>query len=105
MPLIRFADDGPRGTAIGFVLSPERLITVRFAPSRIFDTYAEQVPRGSAAHDTGAHVFVGFMLCVALLRQQEREGLMASRVEFGAIEPSVSSSVPVEQNTSFQAVI
>jgi magnesium transporter len=61
MQLIKFADDGPRGVPAGFVLSPERLITVRFAPSRVFDTYAEQMPRGGAAHDTGAHVFVGLM--------------------------------------------
>src|SRR5258707_554018 len=48
---------------------------------------------------------LGFMLCLVLFRQQERKGLMASRVELGAIESSVSSSIPVAQNASFQAVI
>src|ERR1700712_3130564 len=32
MPLIQFAEDGPRGVSAGFVLSPHRLITIRFAP-------------------------------------------------------------------------
>jgi len=61
MPLIRLADDGPRTTSAGFVVSPERLISVRFAPSRIFDAYAEHLPRGSASHEVGAHIFVGLL--------------------------------------------
>ncbi len=61
MPLIAFDDDGPRGVSAGFVLSQERLITVRFAPNRIFDAYIDQMPRGPAAPETGAHVFVGLM--------------------------------------------
>jgi len=61
MPLIRPADDGPRGVSAGFILSREQLISVRFAPNRVFDTYAEQLPRGSDSCDTGAHLFVGLM--------------------------------------------
>jgi magnesium transporter len=61
MPLVRFAEDGPRGISAGFVLSPERLITVRFASNRIFDAYAEHMPRGSIPHETGAHIFIGLM--------------------------------------------
>jgi magnesium transporter len=61
MPLVRLSDQGPRGVSAGFVLMPERLVTIRFAPNRIFDTYAEQLPRGAGGHDTGAHIFVGLM--------------------------------------------
>jgi magnesium transporter len=61
MPLITFANDGPRGVSVGFVVTAERLVTIRFAASRIFDHYADQLPRGAADHDTGAHVFVGLM--------------------------------------------
>ncbi|MEA2740437.1 MAG: magnesium transporter [Acetobacteraceae bacterium] len=61
MPLIQFAEDGPRGVSAGFVLCPERLITVRFAPSRIFDSGAEHLPRGSDVHATGPHIFVSVM--------------------------------------------
>ncbi len=61
MPLIRFDDDGPRSVSAGFVLSPDRLITVRFAPSRIFDSYADHLPRGGAIVEAGPHIFVGLM--------------------------------------------
>jgi magnesium transporter len=61
MPLIRLADDGPRTTSAGFVVSPERLISVRFAPSRIFDSYAEHMPRGETSHEVGAHIFIGLL--------------------------------------------
>ncbi len=61
MPLIGVDDDGPRGSSAGFVLSPERLITVRFAPSRVFDAYAEHLPRGETRHETSAHIMVGLL--------------------------------------------
>ncbi len=62
MPLVKLSDDdGPRGVSAGFILSQERLVTIRFAASRIFQTYADQLPGGSNASDTGAHVFVGLM--------------------------------------------
>jgi magnesium transporter len=61
MPLVKLSDDGPRSVSAGFILTQERLVTIRFAANRIFETYASQLPRGSNAHDTGAHVFVGLM--------------------------------------------
>ena len=43
-PLVRRSDEGvPPVTPIGFVLSPDRLITIRFAPFQIFDTVAKRV--------------------------------------------------------------
>jgi len=64
MPLISMHEDGPRGSSAGFVLSPERLITVRFAPSHVFDAYAEHLPRGEIGHETGAHIMVGLLEAV-----------------------------------------
>src|SRR6201994_2859093 len=64
MPLIAFSEEGPRGVSAGFVLSPERLLTVRFAASRIFDTFVDQLANGTTPHDTGAHVFVGLLEAV-----------------------------------------
>jgi magnesium transporter len=61
MPLIRLSNDGPRGVSAGFILAPDRLVTVRFAPNSIFETYAEHLPRGSDAPSTGAHLFVGLL--------------------------------------------
>ncbi len=61
MPLMRMGDLGRRGIAAGYVLSPDRLLTVRFAPSRIFDSYADHLPRGENRHATAAHIFVGLL--------------------------------------------
>jgi magnesium transporter len=61
MPLIRLAGDRARTVSVGFVLCPERLLTVRFSPSRIFETYAESLPRGSGPHEAGAHIFIGLL--------------------------------------------
>ena len=60
MPLIT-TEGGPRTVSAGFVLSPERLITVRFAASQVFDAYAAQMPTGDVARDSGAHVLVGLL--------------------------------------------
>ncbi len=64
MPLISMHEDGPRDASAGFVLSRERLITVRFAPSRVFEAYAEHLPHGEARHETGAHIMVGLLEAV-----------------------------------------
>lgn len=61
MPLVRFAEDGLRSVSAGFVLCPDRLITVRFAPNRTFDNYLENIPTGSASPGSGAHIFVDLM--------------------------------------------
>ena len=61
MSLLSLSGDGPRGAAVGFVLAPERLITVRFAASRVFGAYAVNPPRGANQQAAGAHVFVGLL--------------------------------------------
>ena len=60
MPLITMAD-GPRVVSAGFVLSQERLITVRFAVSVVFDAFAKRLPDGQEPHDSGAHVMLGLL--------------------------------------------
>ena len=59
MPLVSRPETEPRSVSIGFVLTPDRLITVRFAPSRVFDHFMEQTDegRGTAA----AHILVGLL--------------------------------------------
>ena len=61
MPLVQVADDGAGSVSAGFVLCPDRLITVRFAPSRIIDTYSQRMPRGAGSPESGAHIFVELM--------------------------------------------
>jgi magnesium transporter len=64
MPLVSINGDRPHNASVGFILSPERLITVRFAASRTFDAYATQPPRGQGHHAASAHIFVGLMEAV-----------------------------------------
>jgi magnesium transporter len=61
MPLILRSEDGPRGVPAAFVLSPQQLLTVRFAPSPVFDAFASRAPRGEDAHPGSAHVLVGLL--------------------------------------------
>ena len=58
MPLVTRPETEPRSVSVGFVLSPDRLITVRFAPSRLFDRFMEQ--RGTPAR-SGAHVLAALL--------------------------------------------
>ena len=49
MPMVTVTDMA-RIVPAGFVLSPERLVTVRFAPSKVFDAFSANCPTGGAAH-------------------------------------------------------
>ena len=60
MPLVSRPETEPRSVSVGFVLSPERLITVRFAPSRLFDHFMERESRGRRARSS-AHILVGLL--------------------------------------------
>ena len=61
MPLIARSEDGARGVAAGFVLSPDRLMTVRFAPNLIFDTFISHMPRGDTPTASSAHILVNLL--------------------------------------------
>lgn len=61
MPLILRSEHGPLGVPAAFVLSPERLLTVRFAPSQVFDAFASHMPRGEDIHPGSAHILIGLM--------------------------------------------
>jgi magnesium transporter len=63
MPLISMTD-GPRAVSAGFVLSPQRLLTVRFATSLVFDAFTKRMPDGEEPHETGAHVLFGLLAAI-----------------------------------------
>jgi len=73
MPLITMAD-GPRVVSAGFVLSPERLLTVRFAPSVVFDAFIARTDRPAG---TGAHVLIGILGAIVDRQADEMERLHA----------------------------
>jgi magnesium transporter len=60
MPLITMTD-GPRVVSAGFVLSPERLVTVRFADSVVFDAYTSRLTTDDAPHEGSADVLTGLL--------------------------------------------
>jgi magnesium transporter len=58
LPLVTRPENDPRSVPVGFVLSQNRLITVRFAPSMVFDRFMEQPPAGMRG---GVHILVGLL--------------------------------------------
>ncbi len=61
MPLVSRLDGEPRPVPGGFVLSRERLITIRFDVGRVFDSFAEREVQAGSPERTGAHIFVGLL--------------------------------------------
>lgn len=76
MPLVAMTD-GPRAVSAGFVLSPERLVTVRFAASVVFDAYASRLPKGDEPHDSGAHVLIGLLAAIVDRQADAMERIQA----------------------------
>ena len=64
LQLISMRNGGARGVSAGFVLSPERLITVRFAPSAIFDHFRDHAAGEASENDSAAHILVGLLEAV-----------------------------------------
>ena len=76
MPMLSMAD-GPHGVAVGFILSPDRLITVRFAQSQSFENFATQLPRGESASPDAVHIFVGLLEAIIDRQADALEGIRA----------------------------
>jgi magnesium transporter len=85
MPTITL-EDGPRVVSAGFVLSPERLITVRFAASQVIDLYASRLPEGTVPRDSGAHVLIGLLGAIVDRRADAMERI---RADFDSISHRV----------------
>lgn len=59
VPMVLVRDRARTRTAsVGFALSRDRLLTVRYAPSRSFDMVHERAPRFADGQQTGGHVMV-----------------------------------------------
>ncbi|MGE4047416.1 MAG: magnesium transporter CorA family protein [Acetobacteraceae bacterium] len=81
MPMISMTDP-PRAVSVGFILSPERLITIRFADSRTFDAYAQQFSRGETPNHASSHIFVGLMEAIV---DRQADALENVRADLEAI--------------------
>ena len=55
LPLVSRLDGDPQPVPGGFVLSQQRVITIRFAASSVFDSFAEREMQAGTPDRTGAH--------------------------------------------------
>jgi magnesium transporter len=88
MPIVtRSLADGLHGSACAFVLAPDRLVTIRFASSLVFDHFAEQIHEtGDDAPEHGAYLFVGLMEAIV---DKQADALEAIRTELDTLSRKV----------------
>ncbi len=86
MPLINMAEGGATGVAVGFVLAEDRLITIRFAPSRIFDLFVERLLKGESQPVSAAHIFLGLLEAII---DRQADGLEYVRDELEKISHAI----------------
>jgi magnesium transporter len=86
MPLVSRPDNEPRSISLGFVLSPERLITVRFAPSRVIDHFMQQP---GAPVRSSSHVMVGLLEAIV---DRQADGLEEVKAVLETISHQIFSA-------------
>ena len=82
LPVISQPETEPRAISVGFVLSPDRFITQRFAPSRLFDRFIATLPDDRGAAHGSAHVFVALLEAIV---DRQADALEAVRSELETI--------------------
>ena len=110
-PLVFRAESGePRATPVGFVLTPDLLITVRFEPLTAFATFTERATRPKGVHASSAGAFVG--LAEAMVDRMadvlERVGAELDEVShriFRAEGPSGRRRRPARQDAVLHEVL
>ena len=79
-------DDGPHVVAAGFVLSRERLLSVRFATNPVFDAYTSRLSTQDTSHESGAHILVGLLGAII---DRQADAMEQIRAEFDKISHRV----------------
>lgn len=82
MPLISGIDTAPKPLPGGFVLSPDRLITIRFAPIPLFDRFATRQLAAPLPKPGTAHLLVGLLEAIV---DRHADVLEQARGELDAI--------------------
>ncbi len=91
-PSVMRDERGPRVTPVGYVLTRDRLLTVRFAPLPAFEAFSRDCARagaGTGAERSSADLFLGLLEAVVdriadVLERESDELDAASRSVFGA---------------------
>jgi magnesium transporter len=86
LPLVSRLDEAPRTVPAGFVLSRERLLTIRFAASRLFDAFAERQLRAETAERSGAHILVGLLEAIV---DRQADALEQAKTDLDAISQRI----------------
>jgi magnesium transporter len=90
MPIVtRAPHEGMQGSSCAFVLAPDRLVTIRFAPSLVFDKFPEQpheVGADEAGSKHGAYLFVGLLEAIV---DKQADALEAIRNELDGLSRKV----------------
>ncbi len=92
MPLVSHLDAEPRPLPGGFVLARDRLITICFAPSRLFDAFAERETASTTPHRTSAHLFVGLLEAIV---DRHADALEEVRAELDAVSHTIFRANPM----------
>jgi magnesium transporter len=86
MPLVARLDERPRMVPAGFVLARERLLTIRFVASRVFDAFAERQLRAETAERGGAHILVALL---EMIVDRQADALEQMRADLDAISQRI----------------
>jgi magnesium transporter len=105
LPLVSRPESEPRSVAVGFVLSPERLITVRFEHTRLFERFLEQPHTGM---HSSTHIMVGLLEAVV---DRQADALEQVKAELETIshrifcEDMVAASGRKREDTMLRATL
>jgi magnesium transporter len=86
LQLISMRNGGARGVSAGMVLAADRLITVRFAPSSIFDMFSTHITDGDRPGETPAHIMVGLLEAIV---DRQADALESVRNELEALSHNI----------------
>jgi magnesium transporter len=93
MPMVSRFEDAPRPLPAGFVLSRDRLITIRFAPSRLFDAFAERQITAATPGRSSAHLLVGLLEAIV---DRHADALEEVRTELDGISHRIFRAHPLQ---------
>jgi magnesium transporter len=93
MPMVSRFEDAPRPLPAGFVLSRDRLITIRFAPSRLFDAFAERQIAAATPGRSSAHLLVGLLEAIV---DRHADALEEVRTELDGISHRIFRAHPLQ---------
>ena len=93
MPLVARLDESPSLVPGGFVLTRDRLITIRFATSRVFDAFIDRERQGGTGNCTSMHLFIGILEAIV---DRQADALEGTRAELDAISHRIFRERPMQ---------